>query len=278
MPCRRPCPPMCGVHLLKCARRARARAGFHSAALYGALRGAVGPLVALLRDGEDKTRANAAGALGNLVRNSPMLCRQLVQAGALEARAPCPETFPPQGSQRGRPRGQCLPCCNKCVAWHERKDCSASTSAPLCPNSTEHVASLAGRARLQAGNAPPSTGAHARAPARARRRWWPQCARRRTAGARARRRWSRRASRCSRSATWPRTASAARRWPRSACTTCSRACSRRRRMRRAPAATLAPGVIGYRWRRQPLHACRGALAAPCRAGGLRAVRVQLTPL
>jgi len=70
--------------------RARARAGFHSAALYGALRGAVGPLVALLRDGEDKTRANAAGALGNLVRNSPMLCRQLVQAGALEARAARP--------------------------------------------------------------------------------------------------------------------------------------------------------------------------------------------
>lgn len=61
-------------------------AGFHSAALYGALRGAIAPLVALLRDGEDKTRANAAGALGNLVRNSPMLCRQLVQAGALEAR------------------------------------------------------------------------------------------------------------------------------------------------------------------------------------------------
>ena len=68
-------------------------AGFHSAALYGSLRGAIAPLVALLRDGEDKTRANAAGALGNLVRNSPMLCRQLVQAGALEARQLAPSWF-----------------------------------------------------------------------------------------------------------------------------------------------------------------------------------------
>jgi len=88
---------------------ARARAGFHSAALYGALRGAVGPLVALLRDGEDKTRANAAGALGNLVRNSPMLCRQLVQAGALEARAP-PPRYPLRRARSAGPRGRCLPC------------------------------------------------------------------------------------------------------------------------------------------------------------------------
>ena len=61
-----------------------ARAGFHSAVLYHALRGAVGPLVALTADAEDKTRANAAGALGNLVRNSPMLCPALAQAGALQ--------------------------------------------------------------------------------------------------------------------------------------------------------------------------------------------------
>lgn len=59
-------------------------AGFHSAALYHALRGAVRPLVELLGDDEDKTRANAAGALGNLVRNSPMLCPTLLQAHALE--------------------------------------------------------------------------------------------------------------------------------------------------------------------------------------------------
>ncbi|KAI3432453.1 hypothetical protein D9Q98_004003 [Chlorella vulgaris] len=60
-------------------------AGFHNASLYGALRPAVPPLVALLRDDEDRTRANAAGALGNLVRNSSMLCPDIMQAGALEA-------------------------------------------------------------------------------------------------------------------------------------------------------------------------------------------------
>ncbi len=45
------------------------------------------PLVSLLHDDEDRTRANAAGALGNLVRNSSMLCRDIMQAGALEVRA-----------------------------------------------------------------------------------------------------------------------------------------------------------------------------------------------
>ena len=39
----------------------------------------------LLNDEEDKTRANAAGALGNLVRNSNQLCGELVSAGALRA-------------------------------------------------------------------------------------------------------------------------------------------------------------------------------------------------
>lgn len=64
-------------------------AGFHSAALYHALRAAVKPLVELLSDDEDKTRANAAGALGNLVRNSPMLCSTLLQSQALEVCASC---------------------------------------------------------------------------------------------------------------------------------------------------------------------------------------------
>jgi fused len=41
--------------------------------------------VTLLRDEEDKTRANAAGALGNLVRNSSQLCGELVSAGALRS-------------------------------------------------------------------------------------------------------------------------------------------------------------------------------------------------
>lgn len=64
---------------------ARSPAGFHNASLYEALRPAIGPLVLLLQDPEEKTRANAAGALGNLVRNSNALCGDLVRAGALKA-------------------------------------------------------------------------------------------------------------------------------------------------------------------------------------------------
>lgn len=59
-------------------------AGFHNSSLYEALQASIGPLVALLGDEEDKTRANAAGALGNLVRNSGLLCRPLIEAGALQ--------------------------------------------------------------------------------------------------------------------------------------------------------------------------------------------------
>lgn len=59
-------------------------AGFHNAVLYEGLRSSIPPLVALLRDDEDKTRANAAGALGNLVRNSGLLCQSLIQANALQ--------------------------------------------------------------------------------------------------------------------------------------------------------------------------------------------------
>ena len=61
-----------------------AEAGFHNSSLYEALRASIGPLVALLGDEEDKTRANAAGALGNLVRNSGLLCRPLIEARALQ--------------------------------------------------------------------------------------------------------------------------------------------------------------------------------------------------
>lgn len=34
---------------------------------------------------DEKTRANAAGALGNLVRNSNTLCQEIVEQGVLEA-------------------------------------------------------------------------------------------------------------------------------------------------------------------------------------------------
>ena len=47
------------------------------------------PLTELLTDDEYKTRANAAGALGNLVRNSGMLCTPIVQARALQASLSC---------------------------------------------------------------------------------------------------------------------------------------------------------------------------------------------
>lgn len=39
---------------------------------------------ALAGQRQDKTRANAAGALGNLVRNSSTLCGELIRAGALK--------------------------------------------------------------------------------------------------------------------------------------------------------------------------------------------------
>ena len=58
---------------------------FHNDALYGELKDAIAPLVRLLGDDEDKTRANAAGALGNLVRNSDSLCEDLVRHGAVDA-------------------------------------------------------------------------------------------------------------------------------------------------------------------------------------------------
>ena len=58
-------------------------AGFHSAKLYEDLRPCVKLLVDLLNDSEEKTRANAAGALGNFVRNSELLCMDLIRHGAL---------------------------------------------------------------------------------------------------------------------------------------------------------------------------------------------------
>lgn len=60
-------------------------AGFHSSMLYPELRCAIAPLVALLGDDDHKTRANAAGALGNLVRNSSELVSALISDGAVEA-------------------------------------------------------------------------------------------------------------------------------------------------------------------------------------------------
>ena len=80
-------------------------AGFHGDALYGQLRAAIAPLTRLLADEEDKTRANAAAALGNLVRNSAALCGDLVRAGALEALVELATGAATDGSRAGAGTG-----------------------------------------------------------------------------------------------------------------------------------------------------------------------------
>ncbi|KAK1941933.1 Serine/threonine-protein kinase TIO [Phytophthora citrophthora] len=54
-------------------------AAFHSDTLYDALRPAIPYLIQNLHNEEDKTRSNAGGALGNLVRNSDELCNGLCE-------------------------------------------------------------------------------------------------------------------------------------------------------------------------------------------------------
>ena len=60
-------------------------AGFHSARLYSHLGSCVAPLVGCLSDADCKTRANAAGALGNLARNGSELCSELLARGVPRA-------------------------------------------------------------------------------------------------------------------------------------------------------------------------------------------------
>ena len=89
-----PQPPAAGFHcacrclspstLCSLFSESLVHAGFHNASLYGPLQVSIRPLVALLSDEEDKTCANAAGALGNLVRNDKVLCAALIEAEALQ--------------------------------------------------------------------------------------------------------------------------------------------------------------------------------------------------
>jgi fused-like protein len=44
----------------------------------------VQPLCSALRDPDDKTRANVAGAIGNLIRNGAQLCPLMVEEGVVE--------------------------------------------------------------------------------------------------------------------------------------------------------------------------------------------------
>jgi fused-like protein len=58
-------------------------AGFHDSSLYESLKPAIPVLVELLKDPEEKTRSNAAAALGNFVRNSALLDHEFVRTGAI---------------------------------------------------------------------------------------------------------------------------------------------------------------------------------------------------
>ncbi|KAM7446259.1 Serine/threonine-protein kinase 36 [Porites harrisoni] len=66
----------------KTASFAIGNAAYHSDSLYPALSPAVPLLVDLLTDSLARTRANAAGALGNMVRHSPLLYQQIIKAQA----------------------------------------------------------------------------------------------------------------------------------------------------------------------------------------------------
>lgn len=62
-------------------------AAYHNDSLYDELRRAIPQLRNLLLAGEeDKTKANAAGALSNLVRNSNRLCEDIVSKGAMQVK------------------------------------------------------------------------------------------------------------------------------------------------------------------------------------------------
>ena len=58
-------------------------AGFYDDSLYHTLKPSVGLLVALLRDTEEKTKSNAAAALGNLARNSTSLDQEFIRTRAI---------------------------------------------------------------------------------------------------------------------------------------------------------------------------------------------------
>jgi fused-like protein len=57
-------------------------ASFHDDSLYEHLKPAIPILVTLLKDSEEKTRSNAAAALGNLARNSAILDKDFINTGA----------------------------------------------------------------------------------------------------------------------------------------------------------------------------------------------------
>lgn len=58
-------------------------AAFHNDKLYPYLKRSIPLVTNLLEDGEERTRANASGALGNFARNSSALVYDLIGAGAI---------------------------------------------------------------------------------------------------------------------------------------------------------------------------------------------------
>ncbi|KAL2612342.1 hypothetical protein R1flu_024034 [Riccia fluitans] len=73
-------------HTRKFACFGLGNAAYHNDALYEQLRRSIPHLTSLLQgDEEDKTKANAAGALSNLVRNSNKLCEDIITKGAMQA-------------------------------------------------------------------------------------------------------------------------------------------------------------------------------------------------
>jgi hypothetical protein len=60
-------------------------AAFHSRELYRSLASCLPALNHCLLDSDEKTRANAAGAIGNLVRNSGELCGQIGELSTISA-------------------------------------------------------------------------------------------------------------------------------------------------------------------------------------------------
>ncbi|XP_024378756.1 serine/threonine-protein kinase TIO isoform X1 [Physcomitrium patens] len=73
-------------HTRKFACFAVGNAAYHDDRLYDQLQRCIPYLTRLLlEDEEDKTKANAAGALSNLVRNSSRLCDDIISKGAIQA-------------------------------------------------------------------------------------------------------------------------------------------------------------------------------------------------
>lgn len=68
------------ILLIMCNSITVGNAAFHSSALYKYLPFSIAFLMDTLNDPDDKTRANGAGALGNLARNGGELCEALCAA------------------------------------------------------------------------------------------------------------------------------------------------------------------------------------------------------